>query len=102
MKLMGIAGRIRMLAALAGSLGRMPYEAEELAKAPLVPPTAPEPTLKTADELEVELPAGNTTLIKTAHALQAIIKARNPALNRKQRRQLAHQLQARATNLRRK
>lgn len=56
--------------------------------------------MKTADDLDVEIPKPAPTMIRTDHAVQAILKAKHPNLNRKQRRQLAHRLQAHATKLR--
>lgn len=103
MNRLGIAGRIRMLAAMAMLTGRTPQEAIALANMPPLLPGLPEDpakatTVKTADDLEVELPERAPTVLRTDHAAQAIIKAQHPTLNRNQRRRLLARMQIAQTN----
>lgn len=102
---LGIAGRIRILAALATMTGRTPQEANALANMPPLLPEPPEDpakatTVKTAEDLEVELPERAPTVLRTDHAAQAIIKVQHPTLNRKQRRRLLARMQIQQTNTR--
>jgi hypothetical protein len=93
-----------MLAAFAVALGHAPKEVEDLMAAPRVPESPPDPekaTVRNAEDIEVEIPKPAPTVISVPHAMQAILKAKHPNLNRKQRRQLAHRLQANATKQRR-
>lgn len=105
MNRLGLAGRIRMLAAMAMLTGRTPQEAIALANMPPLLPGPPEDptkatTMKTADDMEVELPQRAPTVLRTDHAAQAILKAQHPTLNRKQRRRLLARLQIQQTNSR--
>lgn len=95
--------RLRLMGAMAMALGRAPAEAVQLMNAPRVPESPEKATVKTAEDLDVELPTKTEptpTMISVPHAMQAILKAKHPQLNRKQRRQLAHRLQSNATKLR--
>lgn len=67
--------------------------------------------MKTAKDIEVELPkmvevpvperpTEPRTVLRTDHAMHAIVKAKMPQLNRKQRRKLAARMQKQATNAR--
>jgi hypothetical protein len=97
-----------MLAAMAAVMGHAPQEAMDIFSAPRPPRDPPDPkdpkgttrNMKTAQELEVEVPQPPAVSLDTRHAMAAIIKAQQPKLNRKQRRQLAHRMQARATKAR--
>lgn len=97
--------RLRLMGAMALVMGRAPAEALDLMNAPRIPESPPEPekaTVRKAEDVEVEIPKPAPTVISVPHAMQAILKAKHPNLNRKQRRQLAHRLQAHASKLRRK
>lgn len=55
---------------------------------------------KTAADIEVELPKSAPTVLRTDHAMHAIVKAKMPQLNRKQRRVMAARMQIHATKTR--
>lgn len=115
-----------ILAALAVAMGSVPQEAQDIFNAPRPrdPPDPKDPkgtirTMKTAADIEVELPTvpgakpgdevmltnsegvkTKATVLRVDHAMHAIIKAQKPDMNRKQRRQLAHRMQARQSQAR--
>jgi hypothetical protein len=93
-----------MLAAMAAVMGHTPQEAMDIFSAPRPPRDPPDPkdpkAMKTAADLEVEIPQPAPVQLSAPHAMHAIIKAQHPKLNRKQRRQMANRMQAQETNRR--
>ena len=105
MKRLSLGGRIAILAALASCMGHAPKEAQDILEGPrpTPPPDPKDPKAttrmqeKTAADIDVEVPQAAPTMLRTDHAMHAIVKAKRPELNRQQRRQLAHRMQAVAT-----